>query len=150
MAFRGIGLNDAQGSYRALRGGHGRRHSRCRFRFLQKSILGTANSEYWHCLGFWSFLPEIPPRSVNERQTRQTYQNIRGDDPVESRRNPLGLMAHHRSGAGPFPSKTTQYPILSCGRRRLFRSEGSEETDFAKHAVVRGLSCKRECVTRSK
>jgi hypothetical protein len=29
----------------------GSRHSRCRFRVLQKPILGTAGSEYWHCLG---------------------------------------------------------------------------------------------------
>ena len=51
---------------RALRGGDGSRHSRCRFRVLQKPILGTADSEYWHCLGVRSFLLEIPQASMNK------------------------------------------------------------------------------------
>ena len=54
------------GSCRALRGGDGSRHSRCRFRVLQKPILGTADSEYWHCLGVRSFLLEIPQASMNK------------------------------------------------------------------------------------
>ena len=47
-------------------GGDGSRHSRCRFRVLQKPILGTADSECWHCLGVRTFLLEIPQASMNE------------------------------------------------------------------------------------
>ncbi len=42
------------------------RHSRCRCRVLEKPILGTADSEYWHCLGVRSFLLEIPQASMNK------------------------------------------------------------------------------------
>src|ERR1700694_1745254 len=56
--------NGQTGSCRALRGGDGSRHSRCRCRVLQKPILGTADSEYWHCLGVRSFLLEIPQASM--------------------------------------------------------------------------------------
>jgi hypothetical protein len=54
------------GSCCALRGGDGSAHSRCRFRVLPKPILGTADSEYWHCFIVRSFLPEIPPASMNK------------------------------------------------------------------------------------
>jgi hypothetical protein len=57
------------GSYRALRGGDGSRHSRCRFRVLQKPILGTADSEYWNRLGVRSVLLEIPAASMNKGPT---------------------------------------------------------------------------------
>jgi hypothetical protein len=36
---------------RDLRGGDGCRYCGCRFRVLQKSLLGTADVEYRHCLG---------------------------------------------------------------------------------------------------
>jgi hypothetical protein len=42
----------------------GSRHSRCRYRVLQKPILGTADSEYRHCLGVRSFLLEIHQASM--------------------------------------------------------------------------------------
>jgi hypothetical protein len=58
--------NGQTGSCRALRGGDGSRHSRCRFRVLQKPILGTADSECWHCLGVRSFPLEIPQASMNK------------------------------------------------------------------------------------
>ena len=38
--------------------------SRCRFHVLQKPILGTTDSEYWHCLAVRSFLLEIPHASM--------------------------------------------------------------------------------------
>ena len=47
-------------------GGDGSRHSRCRFRVLQKPILGTADSEYWNRLGVRSVLLEIPEASMNK------------------------------------------------------------------------------------
>jgi hypothetical protein len=50
----------------SLRGGDDGRHSRCRFRVLQKPILAAAGSEYWHRLGVRSFLLQIPEASVNE------------------------------------------------------------------------------------
>src|ERR1035437_2958116 len=62
--------NGQTGSCRALRGGDGSRHSRCRFAVLQKPILGTADSEYWHCLGVRSFLLEIPEASMNKARQR--------------------------------------------------------------------------------
>ena len=65
-AREGVLLKWATGSCRALRGGDGSRHSRCGFRVLQKPILGTADSEYWHCLGVRSFLLEIPQASMNK------------------------------------------------------------------------------------
>ena len=34
------------------------------FDVLQKPILGTADSEYWHCLGVRSFLLDIPQASI--------------------------------------------------------------------------------------
>src|SRR5579859_4521815 len=34
------------------------------FAFLQKPILGTADSEYWRCLGVRSFLLKIPQASM--------------------------------------------------------------------------------------
>ncbi len=40
------------------------------FVFFQKPILGTADSEYWHCLGVRSFLLELPQASMNIRQPR--------------------------------------------------------------------------------
>ena len=46
-------------SRRALRGGDGSRYSRCRFRVLQKPILGTTDGQRWHCLGVRGFLLEI-------------------------------------------------------------------------------------------
>jgi len=52
--------NEWTDSCGALRGGDGSRYSRSRFRVLQKPILGTADSEYWHCLGIRSFLLAIP------------------------------------------------------------------------------------------
>jgi hypothetical protein len=52
-------FNGQAGSCRALRGGDGSRYSRCRFRILQKPILGTADSEYRYCLGVRGFLLEI-------------------------------------------------------------------------------------------
>jgi hypothetical protein len=57
--------NGQTGSYRAIRDGDGSRHSRCRFRVLQRPILGTADSEYWHCLGVRSFLLQIPQAHMN-------------------------------------------------------------------------------------
>jgi len=39
--------------------GDGCRHSRCRLSVLQKPILGTADSKYWHCLGARGVLPAI-------------------------------------------------------------------------------------------
>src|SRR5215831_6501408 len=48
----------------ALRGGNGSHYSGCRFHVLQKPILGTADSEYWHCLSVRSFLLEIPHASM--------------------------------------------------------------------------------------
>jgi hypothetical protein len=36
----------------------------CRFRILQKAILGAADSEYWNCLGIRSILLQIPQASV--------------------------------------------------------------------------------------
>ena len=39
-------------------------YSRRRSRVLQKPILGTANSEHWHCLGVRSFLLKIPHDSM--------------------------------------------------------------------------------------
>ena len=36
------------------------------FVFFRKPILGTADSEYWHCLGVRSFLLEIPQASMNK------------------------------------------------------------------------------------
>src|SRR5262249_12563026 len=59
--------NGQTDSCSALRGGDGSRYSRCRFRVLQKPILGTADSEYWHCLGVRSFLLEIPHASMIAR-----------------------------------------------------------------------------------
>ncbi len=58
--------NGQTGRCCALRGGDGSRHSQCRFRVLQKPILGTADSEYWHSPGIRSFLLEIPEASVNK------------------------------------------------------------------------------------
>jgi len=55
-------------SCRALRGGDGSHYSGCRFHFLQTPILGTADSEYWHCLGIRSFLLEIPQAFVITKQ----------------------------------------------------------------------------------
>ena|SRR5580658_9483654 len=43
--------NGQTGNDHALRGGDGSRYRRCRFRVLEKSILGTADSEYRHSLG---------------------------------------------------------------------------------------------------
>ncbi len=44
------------------------------FVVLQKPILGTADSEYWHCLGVRSFLLEIPQASMNKaRRFRRDY-----------------------------------------------------------------------------
>src|ERR1035441_9473553 len=59
-------LNGQTGSYRALRGGDGSRHSLCRFRVLQKPILGTADSQYWNRPGVRSVLFEISEASVNK------------------------------------------------------------------------------------
>ena len=56
--------NGQTGSWRGVRGGHGSRHRRCRFRVLQTPILGTADGEYWHRLGLRSFLLEIPQASM--------------------------------------------------------------------------------------
>src|ERR1039458_1977382 len=56
----GEGGEGTQGSCRALRGAEASHHSRCRYRILQKPILGTADSECWHCLGVRGFLFEIP------------------------------------------------------------------------------------------
>jgi hypothetical protein len=58
------------GSWGALRGGDGSRHSRCRFVVLQKPILGTADSKYWNCLGVRSFLFEIPQASMTKARPR--------------------------------------------------------------------------------
>src|SRR5215472_4914817 len=46
-------------SCRALRGGDGSSYSRCRFRVLQKPVLGTADGEYRHRPGLRGFLLEI-------------------------------------------------------------------------------------------
>ena len=59
-------LNGHTGSCRALTGGDGSRHNRCRFLVLQRPILGTVDSEYWHCLGVRSFLLEIPQAAMNK------------------------------------------------------------------------------------
>jgi hypothetical protein len=61
---REVVLNGRTGSWGALRGGDGSCHRRCRFRVLQRSILGTANGEYRHCLGVRSFLREILSASM--------------------------------------------------------------------------------------
>jgi hypothetical protein len=37
-----------------------------RFRVFQTPFLGTAGSEYWHCLGVRSFLLDIPQASMNK------------------------------------------------------------------------------------
>jgi hypothetical protein len=34
------------------------------FVFFQTPILGTADSEYWYCLGVRSFPPDIPQASI--------------------------------------------------------------------------------------
>ena len=59
--------NGPTGSDCPLRGGDGSRHSQCRFRVLQKPILGTADSEYWNRLGVRGVLHEIPEASMNKR-----------------------------------------------------------------------------------
>src|SRR5215475_6449562 len=51
--------NGQTGSWSALRTGDGSRHSRRRYRLLQKPILGTTDGECWHCLRVRSFLFEI-------------------------------------------------------------------------------------------
>ena len=38
------------------------------FLFFQKPILGTVDSEYWHCLGVRGFLLEIPQAPMNKAQ----------------------------------------------------------------------------------
>jgi hypothetical protein len=47
-------------------GGDGSRYGRCRFSVLQKPIVGTAEGEYWRCLGVRSFLLEMPQSSMTE------------------------------------------------------------------------------------
>lgn len=70
--IRRHGQTDSSG---ALRGGDGSHHSRCRFRVLQKPILGTADSEYWHCLGVRSFLLEISQAFMNNAAIVQLMIN---------------------------------------------------------------------------
>ena len=58
--------NEQTGRCRALHGGDGSRHSRCRFSVLQKPLLGTADREYWNRLGVRSVLLQIPEASMNK------------------------------------------------------------------------------------
>jgi hypothetical protein len=46
------------------------------FVFFSKSILGTADSECWHCLGVRSFLLEIPQASMNKARFPRTKRRL--------------------------------------------------------------------------
>ena len=56
--------NGQTGRQRSLRGGDGSRYRRFRFCVLQKSLLGTADVEYWYRLGVRSLLLQIPVASM--------------------------------------------------------------------------------------
>ena len=71
----GCGDEQTDSRRRALRGRDGRRHRRCRFDVLQKPVLGTADREYWHCLGIRSFLLQIPQAAMNKARQRLTVLN---------------------------------------------------------------------------
>ena len=56
--------NEKRANCGTLRRADGSHCSCCGFTVLQGLVLGTANSEYWNCLGVRSFLLELPEASM--------------------------------------------------------------------------------------
>ena len=68
--------NGQTGSCRTLRRYDGSRHNRDRLRFLQTPSQGTADSEYWHCLGVRSLLLQGFRARMNKSGYADHFQRL--------------------------------------------------------------------------